>query len=71
MSYEVGGLSHDTETAIKATRVLGLLRSWGFTSRLANMPKPIPIRDDDGGRYNMRLAIKPATLFEGLDEWLR
>lgn len=50
---EVGGLGYDTTKAVKAARVLGLLQSWGFTSRLANMPKAIPIKDDAGGRYRM------------------
>ncbi|KAI0402782.1 hypothetical protein F4802DRAFT_599741 [Xylaria palmicola] len=71
-STEVGGLSDDTTKAIKAARVLGLLRSWGFTSRLANMPKPVPIKDDGGGRYNMMildgLLLNPATRLEGLNE---
>ncbi|KAB5572643.1 hypothetical protein GE09DRAFT_1100341 [Coniochaeta sp. 2T2.1] len=73
-SNEVGGLSDDTIRAIKAVRVLGLLRSRGFTSRLANMPKPVPIKDDGGGRYNMMildgLLLNPATRLEGLDECL-
>ncbi|KAB5554755.1 hypothetical protein GE09DRAFT_1122247 [Coniochaeta sp. 2T2.1] len=73
-SNEVGGLSEDTIRAIEAARVLGLLRSRGFTSRLANMPKPLPIKDDGGGRYNMMildgLLLNPATRLEGLDEWL-
>jgi Ser/Thr protein kinase RdoA (MazF antagonist) len=73
-SDEVGGLSVDTTKAIKAARVLGLLRSWGFTSRLANEPKPVPIKDDDSGGYNMMildgLLLNPATRLEGLNEWL-
>ncbi|KAK3994287.1 hypothetical protein QBC44DRAFT_349077 [Cladorrhinum sp. PSN332] len=71
-SDEVGGLSDDTTKAIKAARVLGLLQSRGFTSRFANMPKPVPIKDDAGGRYNMMildgLLLNPATRLEGLDE---
>ncbi|KAM4056074.1 phosphotransferase enzyme family protein [Hirsutella rhossiliensis] len=74
-SDEVGGLGDDTIKAIKAATVLGLLRCRGFTSRLANEPKPVPIKDDAGGRYNMMildgLLLNPATRFEGLDEWLR
>ncbi|KAI0477841.1 hypothetical protein GGR56DRAFT_639012 [Xylariaceae sp. FL0804] len=70
-SHEVGGLSEDTTKAIRAARVLGLLRSRGFTSRLANEPKPVPIKDDHGGRYNMMildgLLLNPATRLEGLD----
>ncbi|KAG6356056.1 hypothetical protein INS49_015441 [Diaporthe citri] len=71
----VGGLGENTTKAIKAARVLGLLRSWGFTTRHANMPKPVPIKDDDGGRYSMMildgLLLNPTTRFEGLDEQLR
>lgn len=71
-SDQVGGLGEETIKAIKAARVLGLLRSWGFTSRLANMPKPIPIKDDDSGRYSMMildgLLLNPTTRFKGLNE---
>lgn len=72
LSDEVGGLAEDTIKAIKAARVLGLLRSWGFTSRLANMPQPVPIKDDDGrGTYSMMildgLLLNPTTRFEGLE----
>ncbi|CRK19066.1 hypothetical protein HYQ45_006421 [Verticillium longisporum] len=74
LSDEVGGLGDDTARSIKAAMVLGLLRSRGFTSRLANEPKAVPIRDDDSGRYYMMildgLLLNPATRFEGLDEWL-
>ncbi|KAM0271144.1 hypothetical protein ACHAQH_009176 [Verticillium albo-atrum] len=74
LSDEVGGLGDDTARSIKAAMVLGLLRSRGFTSRLANEPEAVPIRDDDSGRYNMMildgLLLNPATRFEGLDEWL-
>ncbi|KIH87312.1 hypothetical protein SPBR_05089 [Sporothrix brasiliensis 5110] len=70
----VGGLDEDTRKAIKAARVLGLLRSWAFTSRLANEPAPVPIRDDESGRYRMMilegLLLDPATRFEGLEEWI-
>lgn len=74
LSDEVGGLDEDTIKAIKAARVLGLLLSWGFTSRLADEPIPVPIKDDESGRYNMMvidgLLMNPATRFEGLDGWL-
>ncbi|KAH8433854.1 uncharacterized protein LDX57_011491 [Aspergillus melleus] len=67
---EAGGLSSNTIRAIKAARITGLLLSRGFTSRLANMPKPVPIRDDESGAYNMRdldgLLINPATRFTDL-----
>ncbi|KAK0740937.1 hypothetical protein B0T18DRAFT_393657 [Schizothecium vesticola] len=43
LSDEVGGLDKDTTRAIGAARVLGLLRSWAFTSRLADEPAPVPI----------------------------
>ncbi|KAI1127609.1 hypothetical protein F5Y10DRAFT_292660 [Nemania abortiva] len=50
---EVGGLSYYELRIIKLARVLGLLLSDGFTSRLANEPKPVPISHDEQGRYNM------------------
>lgn len=50
---EVGSLSDDQFRSIKLARVLGLLLDSGFTSRLANEPKPVPIGDDENGRYNM------------------
>ncbi|CAK7228428.1 hypothetical protein SCUCBS95973_006879 [Sporothrix curviconia] len=75
LDSEVGGLDEDTVKAIKAARVLGLLRSWAFTSRLANEPAPVPVRDDESGRYRMMilegLLLSPATRFEGLEEWIR
>ncbi|KAK4135299.1 hypothetical protein BT67DRAFT_419537 [Trichocladium antarcticum] len=74
LSNEVGGLDEDTTKAIRAARVLGLLRSWAFTSRLANEPAPVPIKDDESGRYRMMiidgLLLNPTTRFDGLDEWL-
>lgn len=74
LSDEVGGLDEDKAKAIRAARVLGLLRSWAFTSRLANEPAPVPIKDDETGRYRMRiidgLLINPTTRFEGMHEWL-
>ena len=66
-----GELGEEVAGAIKAARVLGLLRSSGFTSRLANMPEPVPIRDDESGRYNMMildgLLLNPATRFEDMN----
>ncbi|KAJ2891206.1 hypothetical protein MKZ38_000733 [Zalerion maritima] len=53
-SEEVGGLGEEEIRTIKSARVVGLLLSSGFTSRLANMPKPVPIRDDESGAYGMR-----------------
>lgn len=74
-SDEVGGLDEDTTQAIKAAMGLGLLRSWGFTNRLADHPQPVPIKEDDVGRYGMMildgLLSDPNTRFEGLTEWLR
>jgi hypothetical protein len=66
-SEESGGLDNDTVRAIKSARIVGQLRSRGFTSRLANAPKPVPIRDDKSGAYNMMildgLLLNPATSF--------
>ena len=62
---EIGGLGEEETQAIKAARVIGLLLLYGFTNRLANMPKPVPIRDDESGAYNMLhldgFLITPAT----------
>lgn len=62
-----GCLEDEVIGIVKSARVMGLLLSRGFTSRLANMPKPVPIRDDEGGAYNIRdldgLLINPATRF--------
>lgn len=69
---EVGGLGDEEIRTIKSARVVGLLLSHGFTSRLANMPKPEPIRDDQSGAYDMRyldgFLINPATRFVELSE---
>lgn len=71
-SKEAGGLSNETISIIKSARIVGLLLSRGFTSRLANMPEPVPIRDDETGAYNMRdldgLLINPATRFTDLSK---
>lgn len=68
---EVGNLSTETMKTIKSARIIGLLRSRGFTKRLANMPPATPICDDETGRYNMLfldgLLINPATRFDDLD----
>ncbi|KAK4865246.1 hypothetical protein LT330_001869 [Penicillium expansum] len=59
------GLEEETIRTIKSAMIVGLLLSHGFTSRLANMPKPEPIRDDESGAYEMlgldSLLIAPAT----------
>ncbi|POR39638.1 Uncharacterized protein TPAR_00173 [Tolypocladium paradoxum] len=68
---EVGGLTEDSIWAIRLARITGLLLSSGFTSRLANKPSPVPISNDERGRYNMLsldgFLINPATRFEDLD----
>ena len=69
-SEEAGGLSNKIIGDIKSAKIVGLLLSRGFTGRLANMPEPVPIRDDESGAYNMRdldgLLINPATRFTEL-----
>ncbi|KAL8330755.1 hypothetical protein RB593_001637 [Gaeumannomyces tritici] len=73
---EVGGLDKDTLKAIKAARVLGLLRTRGFTPRVAGFPAPaVPVKlDEDLRRYNLMildgLLLDPATRFEELHELL-
>ncbi|KAF2460064.1 hypothetical protein BDY21DRAFT_384471 [Lineolata rhizophorae] len=58
---------HSFRKEIGGLGVVGLLLSRGFTSRLANMPKPESIQDDEIGAYNMRhldgLLVNPATRF--------
>ncbi|OJD13765.1 hypothetical protein AJ78_05815 [Emergomyces pasteurianus Ep9510] len=72
---EAGELSDETIRIIKSARVVGLLLSCGFTPRLANMSEPIPIQDDESGKYNMRnldgLLINPATRFTELDDYVK
>lgn len=47
-------LSDAVISAIRSAMLLGFLLEHGFTSRLANMPKPVPISDDDSeGAYKM------------------
>ncbi|KAI1368757.1 hypothetical protein F5Y08DRAFT_354012 [Xylaria arbuscula] len=62
---EAGGLSNDVMQVIQSARIVGLLLSKGFTKRLANMPPPVPIQDDESGAYNLLLLdgllIRPAT----------
>ena len=68
---EVGGLSDDRLRIIKLARFLGLLLSSGFTSRLADQPEPLPIGDDEQGRYKMLsldgFLIDPRTKFDGFE----
>ena len=67
----VGEISAETIKTIKKARIMGLLRSRGFTKRLANMPPAIPISDDGTGRYNMLFLdgflVNPATRFDDLN----
>ncbi|PWY70639.1 hypothetical protein BO83DRAFT_399780 [Aspergillus eucalypticola CBS 122712] len=64
---EAGGLSDETVKTIEAARIVGLLLSRGFTSRLSKTTEVVPIRDDKSRAYNMRdldgLLINPATRF--------
>lgn len=65
------GVDNETINSIKAARIAGVLLWLGFTSRLPNEPKPVPISDDDeSGAYGMRdlngLLINPATRFTDL-----
>lgn len=65
LSEGAGGLGQETIRTITSARIVGLLLSHGFTSRLANMPEPEPIRDDESGAYEILgldgLLIVPAT----------
>lgn len=67
-SEEIGGLSDHQLRTIKLARVIGLLLSAGFTSRLANEKKPVPIGDDQYGRYHMMsldaFLVNPDTKFD-------
>jgi hypothetical protein len=67
---EARALDDNTIRAIKAARIVGLLLSRGFTSRVINMPEPVPIWDDESGAYNMHdldgLLINPAIRFTDL-----
>ncbi|GAB7354900.1 hypothetical protein MBLNU459_g5534t1 [Dothideomycetes sp. NU459] len=72
LQEEVDGLSEENIRTIKATMVVRLLLSRGFTSRLANKPEPIPISDDEAGSYNMLhlhgLLIDSSTRFVDWDK---
>lgn len=48
---EEAGFSEKEIPVIKLAMGVGLLLSHGFTSRLASMPPPEPIRDDAKGAY--------------------
>jgi hypothetical protein len=65
------GVDNETIKTIKAARIAGVLLWLGFTSRLPNELKPVPISDDDeSGVYGMRdldgLLINLATRFTDL-----
>jgi hypothetical protein len=70
LSKEAGGFNNETLRVIKLARIAGLLLSCGFTSRLPNMPPPVPIWDDESGAYNIRdlelPLTNPATRFTDL-----
>ena len=65
---EVGGVEESFMEAIRMARIVGLLLSKGFTSRLE--AEPSPIGNDERGRYNMLsldgFLLNPETNFEGL-----
>ncbi|KAJ5944568.1 Aminoglycoside phosphotransferase [Penicillium verrucosum] len=65
LSVGTGGLEEETIRTIKSIMIVGLLLSYRFTSRLANMPKPEPICDDESGAYEVLgldgLLIVPTT----------
>jgi len=67
----VGGLTDRQLRTIKLARVLGLLLSRGFTSRLGGEAKPVPIGENEQGRYNMLwldgFLVNPETKFDGID----
>ncbi|PMD17034.1 hypothetical protein NA56DRAFT_681373 [Hyaloscypha hepaticicola] len=50
---QVGNLSAESMKTINTARIIGLLRSRGFTKRVVNMRPATSIRDDETGRYNM------------------
>lgn len=68
---EVGSsFTQEIKKAIETSRVVGLLRSRGFTTRLANVAPPTPISDDNTGKYNMLsldgFLLNPETEFISL-----
>ncbi|MCJ1348109.1 hypothetical protein MMC31_006340 [Peltigera leucophlebia] len=68
---EVGDFSAETMKTIKTAKIMGLLRSRGFSKRLANVPPATPIRDDETEPYNMLsldgFLVNPATRLDDLD----
>ncbi|KFY43159.1 hypothetical protein V495_04111 [Pseudogymnoascus sp. VKM F-4514 (FW-929)] len=67
---EVGRVTDDDTRAIRVARDIGVLLSHGFTSRLANEQKHVPIGDDEQGRYNTLsldgFLINPVTRLEDI-----
>lgn len=53
---KVGALSEKSVQAINIARITGLLLSCGLTSQLASEPEPVPIGDDERGRYNRHMC---------------
>nr|POE55628.1 hypothetical protein CFP56_77557 [Quercus suber] len=51
---EIDDRTDETYHAIRSAMILGTFRMFGFTGRLANQNKPVPISDDQRGSYNMR-----------------
>lgn len=72
LKQEISELSDHQRRTIKMARVLGVLLSCGFTSRLANGPEPTPIGNDEYGRYNLMsldgFLINPQTKFDNCSE---
>ncbi|KID94723.1 Aminoglycoside phosphotransferase, partial [Metarhizium majus ARSEF 297] len=70
-SASIGGLSDDKIRTAKRARALGLLLSHGFTSRLANEADPVPLKDDEHGRYNLMyldaFLIHEETKLDGVE----
>jgi hypothetical protein len=69
---EVGGLPPTTMQAIKASRIIGCLLTHGFIRSLAGEKPPIPIQDDEKGRYNRQYLdaylLRVDTRFEDLNQ---
>lgn len=68
---KVGGLLGEIMTTIKIASIMGLLLYRGFTRRLAGMPQPTPISDDEAGRYSMlyldTFIVNPDTRVHNLN----
>lgn len=68
---EARGISLETVDAIKIASVMGLLLYRGFTRRLAGMPHPTPISEDEEGNYSFlyldAFVLHPTTRIIDLD----